>query len=158
VGAVGGKKEVERDGKAPKVVLHRLAGTKKALDACRLIERLYTAGKRVAVYLSDGGRAKMFDEYLWTFAQHSFVPHVLWGGEGEVEDPVVVVTGVLANPNRADLLVIGDKMPAPGELPEWKEVHDFVTAAPEDKGRPELWAEAGFVVEEARGPSRRGMR
>jgi DNA polymerase IIIc chi subunit len=147
---VAGKKKVERDGKAAKVVLHRLAGTKKALDACRLVERLYTAGKRVAVYLSDGGRAKMFDDYLWTFAQHSFVPHVLWAGEGEVEDPVVVVTGVLANPNRADLLVIGDKMPAPGELAEWKEVHDFVTPAPEDKGRPQLWEEAGFVVEETR--------
>jgi DNA polymerase IIIc chi subunit len=155
---VAGKKKAERDGKAAKVVLHRLGGTKKALEACRLVEQLYTARKRVAVYLSDGGRAKMFDEYLWTFAQHSFVPHVLWGGEGEVEDPVVVVAGIVANPNRADLLVIGDKVPDSSELGGWNEVHDFVTAAPEDEGRAKLWEAAGFVVEETRGVSGRVTR
>ncbi len=53
--------------KPAKVVLHRLAGTKKALDVCRLVERLYQAGKRVTVLLSDSGRAAMFDEYLWTY-------------------------------------------------------------------------------------------
>ena len=152
---MAGKKSREPKPKAPKVVLHRLAGTKKALDACRLVELLYTAGRRVTVFLSDTGRAAMFDEYLWTFAQHSFVPHVLWGGEGEVEDPVALVTGSVSNPNAADVLVIGDKIADPGEAAGWAEVHDFVTAAPGDESRGKAWEAAGFAVEETRGVSGR---
>ncbi len=95
------------------VIVHRLAGSKKALEACRLVERLYHGGKRVAVWVADGGRAGVLDEYLWTFAQSSFVPHALWDGSGELDDPVAIVTGTLANPNRADVLVIGDRLARP---------------------------------------------
>jgi DNA polymerase-3 subunit chi len=145
-------------GDAPTVVLHRLAGTKKALEACRLVERLYTAGRRVVVYLADGGRAAMFNEYLWTFAQHSFVPHVLWDGRGSVDDPVVVVTGALANPNRSDVLVVGDALAEPGAAVPWGEVHDFLTAAAEDEGKATTWEEAGFKVEEGRKAPGAGAR
>lgn len=148
-----GKAREKRSG-APKVVLHRLGGTKKALDACRLVETLHTAGKKVTVFLSDGGRAAMFNEYLWTFAQHSFVPHVLWDGHGNVDDPVVVVTGTLANPNGSDVLVIGDRIADPLQAAGWGEVHDFVTAAPEDEGKAKAWEAAGFAVQETRGGGR----
>lgn len=145
------KKTRERREKGTKVVLHSLGGTKKALDACRLVESLYQRGKRVTVFLSDSGRAAMLDEYLWTFAQHSFVPHVLWDGQGEVEDPVVLITGTLANPNGASVLVIGDRIAEPGEAGGFREVHDFVTTAPEDEGKRKAWEGAGFKVDEARG-------
>jgi DNA polymerase-3 subunit chi len=138
-----------------KVVLHRLAGTKKALEACRLVERLYRAGKRVTVLLSDSGRATMFDEYLWTFAQHSFVPHALWDGRSEVEDPVVVITGTVANPNAATALVIGDRIADSQEAATFLEVHDFVTTSPEDQGKRKAWEDAGFRVEEGRGAAGR---
>jgi DNA polymerase IIIc chi subunit len=147
----GGRKQ--RDG-ARRVILHRLSGTKKALDACRLVERLYTAGKTVTVYVSDGGRAAMLNDYLWTFAQHSFVPHVMWDGRGEVGDPVVVVTGALANPNASGVLVIGDTLGEPRDAAPWNEVHDFVSAAPEDEGKAGTWQEAGFEVEEKGGGRR----
>jgi DNA polymerase IIIc chi subunit len=149
------RKTREKAAKAPKVVLHRLAGTKKAHEACRLVERLYQKGERVAVFLSDSGRAAVLDEYLWTFAQHSFVPHVLWDGQGEVEDPVVVVAGTIANPNAASVLVIGDRIADPREAAGFAEVHDFVTAAPEDEGKGKLWEDAGFKVEEGRGAAAR---
>ena len=145
------KKAREPREKPAKVVLHRLAGTKKALDACRLVERLYQAGKRVTVLLSDSGRAAMFDEYLWTYAQHSFVPHALWDGRSDVEDPVVVITGTLANPNAATVLVIGDRIADPRDAAAFPEVHDFITAAPEDEGKQKAWEDAGFKVEETRG-------
>jgi DNA polymerase-3 subunit chi len=149
------KKTREPRERSTKVVLHRLAGTKKALEACRLVERLYRAGKRVTVLLSDTGRASMFDEYLWTFAQHSFVPHALWDGRSEVEDPVVVITGTVANPNAATVLVIGDRISDSQEAAAFPEVHDFVTTSPEDEGKKKTWEDAGFRVEERRGAAGR---
>ncbi len=133
------------------MVVHRLAGSKKALEACRLIERLYQAGQRVTVWVADAGRAGVFDQYLWTFAQSSFVPHSLWDGSSELDEPVAIVTGTLANPNRGDVLVIGDNLADPASARGWAQVHDFATAAPEDDGKRAAWEAAGFAVAEVRG-------
>ncbi len=133
------------------VILHQLAGSKKALDACRLVDGLYLAGRRVVVWLSDRGRAAMFDEYLWTFAQHSFVPHVLWNGGDDVDDPVVIVTGNLARPNGGDVLVVVDGLADPAEASGFVEVHDFVTRAADDAARTEAWRSSSFNVKEVRG-------
>ena len=140
------------------VILHRLAGSKKALEACRLTEALYKRGQRVVVWLSDRGRAAVLDEYLWTFAQNSFVPHAIWDGIGDADEPVVIVSGVLANPNRAEVLVVGDRLHDPAAAREWSEVHDFVTGAAEDEGKKAAWEAAGFEAREVAGvgPARAG--
>lgn len=135
------------------VTLHRLTGTKKALEACRLVERLYLAGTRTVVWVSDAGRAGTLDEYLWTFAQHSFVPHSLWAGKGDCDDPVVVATGALGNPNGATALVIVDRLADPALAAGFSEVHDIVAQSPEDEGKASAWAQAGFAVADA-GPRR----
>ena len=147
----GGSAKAAVGGGTSQVVVHRLAGTKKALEACRLIDGLYRAGRRVVAWIDDSGRAKMFDEYLWTYAQHSFVPHILWAGEGEAEDPVVVVTGSLANPNRADALVVVDRIPDPVAAAAFPEIHDLASQAAEDQGRREAWEATGLSVSEVRG-------
>jgi DNA polymerase IIIc chi subunit len=146
-----GKQAKGAESPGPQVILHRLAGTKKALEACRLIDGLYRAGRRVVAWVDDSGRARMFDEYLWTYAQHSFVPHVLWNGAGEVEDPVVVVTGSLANPNRADTLVVVDRLSDPAAAAAFPQIHDLASQAVEDQGRREAWEAAGLPVSEVRG-------
>ena len=153
LGGVTGKSKKSKTGAGagPRVVVHLLAGTKKALEACRLIDGLYRSGRRVVAWVDDSGRATMFDEYLWTHAQHSFVPHALWGGEGEIEDPVAVVTGSLANPNRADTLVVVDRLTDPTAAAGFGEIHDLATQAPEDEGRRAAWEAAGFAVTEVRG-------
>ncbi|MDD5562221.1 MAG: DNA polymerase III subunit chi [Thermoanaerobaculaceae bacterium] len=133
------------------VILHRLAGSKKALEVCRLVEQLYRSGKRVVVWIADGSRAGVLDEYLWTFAQSSFVPHALWDGSAELDDPVVIVSGTLANPNNAAALVVGDRLPDPAAARGWPEVHDLAGAAAEDAGKREAWEAAGFAVTETRG-------
>jgi len=133
------------------VVLHRLAGTKKAHELCRLVEMLYLAGRRVTVWVSDPGRAATLDEYLWTFAQHSFVPHSLWNGHDSLDDPVVLVTGTLANPNQSDVLIVGDHLAEPSLAAAWAETHDLVTAAAEDADKKDAWAAGGFTVKETRG-------
>ena len=136
------------------VTIHRVAGSKKALDVCTVAERLYLAGRRVVVYVADARRAALLDEYLWTFSQPAFVPHCLWDGAGEVEEPVVVVTGELANPNRADALVVADRLADPATAAGFAEVHDVVAELAEDAGKAEAWQAAGFAVATARGAAR----
>jgi DNA polymerase IIIc chi subunit len=133
-----------------KVVLHRLATTKKALDACKLVEALFLEGKRVLVAFTDAGRAATFNEYLWTFSQGSFVPHSLWDGQGEADDPVVLALVTLGRPNGATVLVVVDPLPDLGEAGIFEEVHDFVTPAPEDQDKGDRWTSAGFEVQLAR--------
>ena len=133
------------------VILHRLTGSKKALEACRLVERLYASGKRVAVWVSDRGRAAVLDEYLWTFAQNSFVPHALLEGAGGADEPVAVITGSLANPNGAETLVVADRIGDPAAASGWAEVHDLLTGAAEDEGKRAAWESAGFKVREVHG-------
>ena len=138
-----------------KVVLHHLAGTKKALDAARLVESLFLAGHRVVVYFTDSARAGTFDQFLWTFSQGSFVPHALWDGAGEADDPVVLVAGELANANGATHLVTVDRPPEPGQVAQFVEVHDLLTTLPEEAAAREMWVAAGLDVEDVRGvPSR----
>lgn len=145
----GQQRETERQ-----VVLHLLAGTKKAQELCRLVEALYLAGRRVTVWVSDPGRAATLDEYLWTFAQHSFVPHGMWNGRDPMEDPIAVVTGTLANPNESEVLVVADTLVDLSLAGGWIEAHDLVTPAAEDAGKKEAWTAAGFAVREARGVGR----
>jgi len=132
----------------PEVIFHRLAGSKKALDACRLVERLYLEGQRVVVWFQDEGKAAIFDQYLWTFSDTAFVPHRV-AKEGEpVEEPVALVIGPLFNPNGATHLVV---MELPGSLKQVKGfpvVHDLLPVGEE---RQEQWEKASFAVREVRG-------
>lgn len=128
------------------VVIHRLAGMKKALEACRLVDALYSEGKRVVVWCADAGRAKTFDDYLWTHAQQSFVPHSLWTGDGEADDPVVVATNRLGNPNNASVLVVVDRLMEIATASAFAEIHDFVTVSPEDEGKEAQWQGAGYSI------------
>jgi DNA polymerase-3 subunit chi len=136
------------------VVVHKLAGSKKALDACVLVEQLFLTGRKVAVCFSDAGRAAMFDAYLWTFSQHSFVPHALWSGSGEVHDPVALIAGPPARPNGADVLVVLDRLADPAAARGFAEIHDLAAAGPDDEGKAEAWRAAGFTVREVTGVAR----
>jgi DNA polymerase IIIc chi subunit len=137
------------------VVLHRLAGAKKAYDACRLVEALYLDGRRVVVWFSDAGRAAVLDQYLWTFSQSSFVPHLRWNGGDELEEPVALVVGELANPNRADVLVVVDRLEELGAAAQFERIHDLLARTSEDHGKREAWEAAGFSVQEVQGVAAR---
>jgi DNA polymerase-3 subunit chi len=137
------------------VHLHRIGGAKKALDVCRVVESLYLDGKRVVVFVSDASRAAVLDAYLWTFSQPSFVPHALWPGGGDVEEPVVLVSGEAANPNGAEVLVVGDRLADLAWAASFAEVHEVIAQTAEDAGRAEAWEAAGFTVKAAGARARR---
>ena len=121
--------------------LHRLPGEKRAGEVARTVERLYHDGRRVLVWLADAGRRGIMDEYLWTFRQLAFIPHVIWdGGMGSVEEPVVLV-GEPANPNGATVLVIGDDPPPAAQPAGFEEIHDFIPPGDAGAERETWWAQ-----------------
>jgi len=133
---------------ATKVTLHRLPGSKRALEVARLAEQLLGSGRRLVLWVEDEGRRTILDGYLWTYEKLSFLPHVLWGPSmGPVEDPVVLV-GEPANPNRAEVLLVGDEIPPPEWAARFAEVHDLAPPGPAGGGRRTAWEEAGFEVED----------
>lgn len=63
--------------------------------ACRVTEKAYLAGHRVLVWCSESGQLARFDELLWTFADHSFVPHeMLAATDAAPAAPVILSAGI----------------------------------------------------------------
>jgi DNA polymerase IIIc chi subunit len=136
----------------PAVVLHRLKGSKKAHEVCALVEALHADGQRIAVWVSDPGRAAILDQYLWTYSQSSFVPHVLWDGVGEPDDPVVIVAGRFEHPPGTSTLVVVDRLPDPAAAASFVAIHDLDAGGAEDEGKAQAWTAAGFEVTTRGGP------
>ncbi|HNR22219.1 MAG TPA: DNA polymerase III subunit chi [Steroidobacteraceae bacterium] len=63
--------------------------------ACRVTEKAYQAGHRVLVWCREPGQLAHFDELLWTFADHSFVPHEsLAATDPAPAAPVILSAGI----------------------------------------------------------------
>jgi DNA polymerase-3 subunit chi len=103
------------------------------------LETLYKQRRRIVVWVSDQGRLQILDDYLWSFRRLSFVPHAVWSAElGDLDEPVVLLAEA-ANPNRADVLVVGDE-PPPGEwAATFDEVHDLVHTGEDGEERRQFW-------------------
>jgi DNA polymerase IIIc chi subunit len=119
--------------------LHDLRTDKRALEVSGLVESLAAGGRRVVVWVADEGRRQILDDFLWTFSQLAFVPHILWQSSlGEVDDPVVLV-GEASNPNGATVLVIGDDPPPETWARGFDEIHDFIPPGPAGEERRSWW-------------------
>jgi len=73
----------------------------------RLLEKVYSSGKRCVFYSPIDERVKTIDKTLWTFSTNAFVPH----GDRTVgfpEQQPIYLTDRIENPNNADALVIMD--------------------------------------------------
>jgi DNA polymerase IIIc chi subunit len=124
-----------------RLVLLDLRTDKRAADLARLIESLTAQGRRLVVWVADEGRRKIFDDWLWTFDRGSFIPHLQWQPSlGAVDDPVVLL-GVEANPNDAEVLVVGDELPPAGWAHGFAEVHDLIPPGNEGQARRSWWDE-----------------
>lgn len=86
----------------------------RLVTACRLAEKAYEQGLRVAVRTGNAAETAEFDELLWTFADRSFVPHVTWPSEPEVAaaTPVVVGSSGLPASHRDVLINLAPDAPA----------------------------------------------
>jgi len=74
--------------------------------ACRLAEKAFGQGLRVAVRTTGPAETAELDELMWTFSDRSFVPHAVWPAEGELtgDTPVLISSGALPESHR-DVLI-----------------------------------------------------
>jgi DNA polymerase-3 subunit chi len=86
----------------------------RLVTACRLAEKAYDQGLRVAVRTASVAETAEFDELLWTFSDRSFVPHVVWPTEPDVvaATPVVVGSSSLPASHRDVLINLAPDAPA----------------------------------------------
>ena len=86
----------------------------RLVTACRLAEKAYDQGLRVAVRTASAAETAEFDELLWTFSDRSFVPHVVWPTEPDVvaATPVVVGSANLPATHRDVLINLAPDAPA----------------------------------------------
>lgn len=125
---------------APRLELHELPGSKRAGELAMLVEALYKQHRRVVVWIADEGRLQIMDDYLWTFRRLSFVPHAVWSPEtGDMEEPVALVNRPV-NPNRAEVLLVGDELPPPEWAATFEEIHDLIPSGEAGEERREFWA------------------
>lgn len=74
--------------------------------ACRLAEKAFGQGLRVAVRTTGPAETAELDELMWTFSDRSFVPHSIWPIEGGLTEdtPVLISSGALPESHR-DVLI-----------------------------------------------------
>jgi DNA polymerase III subunit chi len=80
--------------------------------ACKVVEKAWQTGCRVAVVARDDTQNEQLDDLLWTFSQASFIPHALQHDDGDT--PVVLSTS--PPEGQEDIGVVVTLHPAP--LPE----------------------------------------
>ena len=119
--------------------LHTLPGEKRAAEVANLLAKLFSARRRAVVWVEDEGRAKILDDYLWTFGKHTFLPHAVAAAGVDVSQEPVVVLSEPANPNGADVLVVADGLPPLDWAAEFAEVHDLLPPGSPGEERRSHW-------------------
>jgi len=86
----------------------------RLMTACRLAEKAYDQGLRVAVRTSSPAETAEVDELMWTFSDRSFVPHGVLPAEPEftAATPVVIASGALPESHRDVLINLGADVPS----------------------------------------------
>ena len=94
--------------------------------ACRLAEKAYEQGLRVAVRTGSPGETAELDELLWTFADRSFVPHAIWPGEPATAEATPVLIGNKALPSTHHDVLINLASDAPADFSAYARVCEIV--------------------------------
>jgi DNA polymerase-3 subunit chi len=81
---------------------------------CRLVEKAYEKGLRVAVRTSAPAETVEIDDIMWTYSDRSFVPHGVWPADPDfaAATPVLISSGALPDSHRDVLVNLGADMPA----------------------------------------------
>jgi len=128
-----------------RLILHPLAGEKRAGALVQVVEGLYREGRRVVIWVADEGRRQLLDDYLWTFKKLSFLPHAMW--QPGMDEPVepVILAGEPDDAIAAEVLAVGDEIPPAEWAATFSEIHDFVPPGAAGEERTRRWREAGLL-------------
>lgn len=119
--------------------------------ACRLAEKAYEQGLRVAVRTASPSETAEIDELMWTFSDRSFVPHAVWPAEPSVAEvtPVLVASGALPDSHRGALINLAAELPA--EPARYTRICEVVGGDEDSKKRARLrwraYRDAGLTPE-----------
>jgi DNA polymerase-3 subunit chi len=123
----------------------------RVVTACRLAEKAYQQGLRVAVRTSSPAETAAVDDALWTFSDRSFVPHGTWPAEPEFASatPVLVGSGAFPESHRDVLINLAAEAPADGG--SFARICEVVAGDEDAKRQARLrwrgYREAGLVPE-----------
>ena len=123
----------------------------RLITACRLVEKAYEQGLRVAVRTCATAETVEVDELMWTFSDRSFVPHGVWPAEPDfaAATPVLITSGALPDSHRDVLVNLGPDLPA--QFAAFSRVCEVVAGDEEAKRRARVrwrgYKEAGLAPE-----------
>ena len=96
--------------------------------ACRLTAKAYLRDLSIVIVSDNQADAQAVDDLLWTFSEHSFIPHKVYRDEDSVDAATAVhLTYVPTPPPPADLLVnLAGVLPA--NLERYKRIAEIIDA------------------------------
>ncbi|HXW09929.1 MAG TPA: DNA polymerase III subunit chi [Steroidobacteraceae bacterium] len=113
----------------PQVDFYPLGATdrrSRLVAACRLAEKAYEQGLKVAVRTASPAETAEFDDLLWTYADGSFVPHGVWPTDPDVAALTPVLVGNAALPESHRDVLINLAPDAPADFSAYARVCDVV--------------------------------
>lgn len=128
--------------------LHPLPSIKRAAEVAELAARLHGERRRVVIWVSDEGRMRILDDFLWTSDKLAFLPHAVWAEGVDVADEPVVLVSLPVNPNQAEVLLVGDGLPPLDWAAGFAEVHDLMEPGEAGEERRAYWRQLGPTTAE----------
>ena len=93
------------------VVFIVLNSAVKSRIVCDLAEKCYLDSQRLVIYAENENECKNLDMILWTWKQHSFVPHKYLDSLSEAHpEPVIITSRIEINADYGTLLLV-DPLP-----------------------------------------------
>jgi DNA polymerase-3 subunit chi len=125
----------------PKVDFYLLSATEpraRLIAVCRLAEKAFEQGLKVAVRTSSPGETAEVDDLLWTFADRSFVPHGVWPAEPEFAAATPVLIGSSALPDTHRDVLVNLAADAPTDVSGYARICEVVAGDEQSRQRARL--------------------
>ena len=121
----------------------------KLLYACRLIRKARTADMKVVVYLQDSQQLSDFDQALWTFSEHDFIPHVAASDVLAEQTPVILSCDANENlPHHQVLINLSTQ--TPDHFARFERMFEIVSTDEQDltagRGRYKHYQTRGYAL------------
>jgi DNA polymerase-3 subunit chi len=120
---------------------------------CRLVRKAFRAGHRIVVFSDDAALLARFDQSLWTFSAHDFIPHVMATDPLASETAVLLTQGELqpaVHADDRDLMVNLGSMTPPG-FARFERLIELVSGIDEDRAagreRWRFYRDRGYPIE-----------
>jgi DNA polymerase-3 subunit chi len=114
-------------------VLNGTAPQERWRYVCRLTEKAYLRGLRVAILADRAEEVRALDELLWTFSDHSFVPHKVFTAQPGTDSttPVSLMHSLPAGDSIAADVLVNLSQQLPAEPGRFARIAEILDAEPE---------------------------